>query len=98
MGGSSDVASGAYSNTLTMAAKGQKLIYFVSQVRYAALGIAVAKRLANRYKSPVDLKGMKIGVSAPGSSEKKTSRGSTPGCACKMSQHSSYAARNAGSL
>jgi NitT/TauT family transport system substrate-binding protein len=68
MGGSSDVASGAYSNTLTMAAKGQKLIYFVSQVRYAALGIAVAKRLANRYKSPVDLKGMKIGVSAPGSS------------------------------
>jgi NitT/TauT family transport system substrate-binding protein len=68
MGGSSDVASGAYSNTLTMAAKGQKLIYFATQVRYPALTIAVSRRVADRYKSPADLKGMKIGVSAPGSS------------------------------
>jgi sulfonate transport system substrate-binding protein len=68
MGGSSDVASGAYSNTLTMAAKGQKLVYFVTQVRYPALAIAISTRLADRYKSPADLKGMKIGVSAPGSS------------------------------
>jgi NitT/TauT family transport system substrate-binding protein len=68
MGGSSDVASGAYSNTLTMAAKGQRLKNFVVQVRYPALTIAVAKRVADRYKSPADLKGMKIGVSAPGSS------------------------------
>ena len=68
MGGSSDVASGAYSNTLTMAAKGQRLIYFVTGVRYPALAIGVAKRIADRYKSPADLKGMKIGVSAPGSS------------------------------
>ena len=68
MGGSSDVASGAYSNTLTMAAKGQKLKNFVVQVRYPALTIAVSKRVAERYKSPKDLKGMKIGVSAPGSS------------------------------
>jgi NitT/TauT family transport system substrate-binding protein len=68
MGGSSDVASGAYSNTLTMAAKGQKLKNFVVSVRYPALTIAVSKRVADRYKSPKDLKGMKIGVSAPGSS------------------------------
>src|SRR5215217_8246979 len=68
MGGSSDVASGAYSNTLTMAAKGQKLKNFVVQVRYPALTIAVSKRVAERYNSPKDLKGMKIGVSAPGSS------------------------------
>jgi NitT/TauT family transport system substrate-binding protein len=68
MGGSSDVASGAYSNTLTMAAKGQKLKNFVVQVRYPALTIAVSKRVADRYKSPADLRGMKIGVSAPGSS------------------------------
>ena len=68
MGGSSDVASGAYSNTLTMAAKGQKLKNFVVQVRYPALTIAVSKRAADRYNSPKDLKGMKIGVSAPGSS------------------------------
>src|ERR1043165_6537887 len=32
MGGSSDVASGAYSNTLTMAAKGQKLKNFAAMV------------------------------------------------------------------
>jgi NitT/TauT family transport system substrate-binding protein len=68
MGGSSDVASGAYSNTLNMAAKGQKLVYFVTQVRYPALAIGVSKKVGDRYKSPKDLKGMKIGVSAPGSS------------------------------
>jgi NitT/TauT family transport system substrate-binding protein len=51
-----------------MAAKGQKLKNFVVQVRYPALTIAVSKRVADRYKSPKDLKGMKIGVSAPGSS------------------------------
>ena len=68
MGGSSDVASGAYSNTLTMAAKHQRLVYFVSQVRYPALAIALSRRVADRYKTPADLKGMKIGVSAPGSS------------------------------
>src|SRR6476660_9217385 len=48
MGGSSDVASGAYSNTLTMAAKGQKLKNFVVSVRYTALTIAVSKRIADR--------------------------------------------------
>src|SRR5882757_4149342 len=68
MGGSSDVASGAYSNTLTMAAKGQKLKNFVVQVRYPALTIAVSKKVGDRYKTLKDLKGMKIGVSAPGSS------------------------------
>src|SRR3954471_24580897 len=68
MGGSSDVASGAYSNTLTMPAKGQRLKNFVVQVRYPALTIAVSKRVADKYKTPADLKGMKIGVSAPGSS------------------------------
>jgi NitT/TauT family transport system substrate-binding protein len=68
MGGSSEVASGAYSNTLTMAAKGQKLKNFVVQVRYPALTIAVSKKVGDRYKSLADLKGMRIGVSAPGSS------------------------------
>ncbi len=68
MGGSSDVASGAYSNTLTMAAKNQHLKNFVVQVLYPALTIAVSNRVAARYRSPADLGGMKIGVSAPGSS------------------------------
>lgn len=68
MGGSTDIVSGAYSNTLTMAAKGQRLINFVVQVRYPALTVAVGKHAADRYKTLADLKGMKIGVSAPGSS------------------------------
>src|SRR4029079_14709574 len=41
---------------------------FVVQVRYPALTIAVSKKVGDRYKSAADLKGMKIGVSAPGSS------------------------------
>src|ERR1044072_3109771 len=66
MGGSSDVASGAYSNPLTMAAKAQKLKNFVVQVRYPALTIAVSKKVGDRYKTPADPTGMKIGLSAPG--------------------------------
>ena len=38
-----------------------------------------------------------VGTSACGSSEKKSSRGSAPVCASRIAQHSSYAARNAGS-
>jgi NitT/TauT family transport system substrate-binding protein len=68
MGGSTDIVSGAYSNTLTMAAKGQRLVNFAVQVRYPALTVGVAKHASGRYKSLADLKGMKIGVSAPGSS------------------------------
>src|SRR5207244_6023331 len=49
-------------------AKGQKLKHLVVQVRYPALTIAVSKKVGDRYKSLTDLKGMKIGVSAPGSS------------------------------
>jgi NitT/TauT family transport system substrate-binding protein len=68
MGGSLDLVSGAYSNTLTMAAKGQKLVEFVEQIRCPGFAIEVSKRKMPTYKSPADLKGLNIGVSAPGSS------------------------------
>jgi NitT/TauT family transport system substrate-binding protein len=68
LGGTSDVVAGAYWLTFTMAAKGQKLQAFVNQVRYPALAVGVSRRLATTYTSPRDLKGLKIGVSAPGSS------------------------------
>lgn len=68
LGGSTDVVSGAYSNTLTMAAKGQKLIAFVAQVECPGWVLGVSKALAPKYKSLRDLEGTKIGVSAPGSS------------------------------
>lgn len=68
MGGSLDMVSGAYSNTLTMAAKGEKLVEFVEQIRCPGFAIEVSKRKMPTYKSAADLKGLNIGVSAPGSS------------------------------
>jgi NitT/TauT family transport system substrate-binding protein len=68
MGGSLDMVSGAYSNTLTMAAKNQKLVEFVEQIRCPGFVLAVSKRKAATYKGPADLKGWNVGVSAPGSS------------------------------
>jgi NitT/TauT family transport system substrate-binding protein len=68
LGGSTDVVSGAYSNTLTMAAKGQKLVAFVAQVDCPGWVLGVSKSYATKYKSLRDLEGAKIGVSAPGSS------------------------------
>jgi len=50
MGGSSDVASGAYSNTLTMARKARSSSTSSPVLRYPALTIAVSKRVADRYK------------------------------------------------
>ena len=41
---------------------------FVLMGRYPAISVGIAKAKAGAYKSPKDLKGMKIGVSAPGSS------------------------------
>jgi NitT/TauT family transport system substrate-binding protein len=68
VGGSVDVVSGAYSHTINMATKGQALKSFVVQVRYPALTLGVAKAKAASVKEIKDLKGMKVGVSAPGSS------------------------------
>lgn len=68
IGGSADVVSGGYDHVIHMNAKGQNLQAFVAQLATPALSMGVAKRHAARYKSPRDLKGMKIGVTAPGSS------------------------------
>ena len=68
LGGSLDMVSGAYSNTLTMAAKGQKLVEFVEQIRCPGFALAVSKRKMAGFKGPQDMKGWNIGVSSPGSS------------------------------
>ncbi len=68
MGGSLDMVSGAYSNTLTMAAKGQKLVEFVEQIRCPGFQVLVSRHSAASLTAPAGLKGMNIGVSAPGSS------------------------------
>ncbi len=68
IGGSADVVSGAYEHTINMQAKGQMLQCFVQQGRAPQIVIGISSAKAKTYKSPKDLKGLKIGVSAPGSS------------------------------
>ena len=40
----------------------------MAQGRYAGIVLGMSKERAAAYRSPADLKGMKIGVTAPGSS------------------------------
>ncbi len=68
VGGSADVVSGAYEHTLNMQPKGQYLQCFVQQGRAPQIAIGISSAKAKTYKSPRDLKGLKVGVSAPGSS------------------------------
>jgi len=68
MGGSADVVCGGFDHVVLMRAKGQKLKAFALQVATPALSLGIAARQAAAYRSPKDLRGMKIGVSAPGSS------------------------------
>jgi sulfonate transport system substrate-binding protein len=66
VGGSVDVVTGAYEHTIRMQAKGQDIKAVIELGRFP--GIVVGVRKEKSYKSAADLKGMKIGVSAPGSS------------------------------
>jgi len=68
LGGSVDVVSGAYEHTISQQAKGQNIEALILQGRYAGIVLGMGKAKAAQYKSPKDLKGMKIGVTAPGSS------------------------------
>jgi sulfonate transport system substrate-binding protein len=68
VGGSADVVSGAYEHTINMHAKGQPIVGIALQGRYNGIVVGISKAKAAQYKSPADLKGMKVGVTAPGSS------------------------------
>ncbi|MEO8164506.1 MAG: ABC transporter substrate-binding protein [Betaproteobacteria bacterium] len=68
MGGSADVVSGGFDHVMVMRARDQNLRAFVLQGATPAISLGVSKELAARYTSAKDLKGLKIGVSAPGSS------------------------------
>ena len=67
LGGSSDMVCGYYEHTIQLAAKNAHLTAFVLQAQNSGLALGVRKELANEIKTPADLKGRKIGVSAPGS-------------------------------
>ena len=68
MGGSADVVCGGFDHVVLMRARGQKLRGFTLMVATPALSLGVARERAQGYRSARDLKGLKIGVSAPGSS------------------------------
>jgi sulfonate transport system substrate-binding protein len=68
VGGSVDVVTGAYEHTIRMQAKGQDIRAVIELGRFPGIVLAVRKTLADKVKSPADFKGLKIGVTAPGSS------------------------------
>jgi NitT/TauT family transport system substrate-binding protein len=68
VGGSAEVVSGAYEHTISLQGKKQHFRAFVLQGRLPQIALGVSKAKAANFKSFKDLKGMKIGVSAPGSS------------------------------
>lgn len=68
VGGSADVVSGAFEHTINLQSKNQMFQAFVLQGRAPQIALGVSTRTMPNYKSVADLKGKKIGVSAPGSS------------------------------
>lgn len=68
VGGSADIVSGAFEHTLNMQLKGQPMRAFVLQGAAPQIVLGVNPKTMPNYKSVVDLKGKKIGVTAPGSS------------------------------
>ncbi|MBL0944848.1 MAG: ABC transporter substrate-binding protein [Hydrogenophaga sp.] len=68
VGGSADVVSGAFEHTVNMQFKGQPMRAFVLQGLAPQIVLGVNPKTMANYKSVADLKGKKIGVTAPGSS------------------------------
>lgn len=68
VGGSADVVSGAYEHTINLQSKNQIFQAFVLQGRAPQIAFGVSTKNMPHYKSVADLRGKKIGVSAPGSS------------------------------
>ena len=68
VGGSADVVSGAFEHTLLMQPKGIKLRAFALQGRAPQIVLGINPKTMPGYRTVADLKGRKIGVTAPGSS------------------------------
>jgi len=65
-GRGADVAEGAYEHTLRMQAKRRQPTCLVAYGRYPANVLVVRKSMADTIRTVADLKGKKIGISAPG--------------------------------
>jgi len=68
VGGSADVVSGSYEHTINMQSKKINFQAFVLAGASPQISIGIATAKAANYKGPKDLKGLRVGVSAPGSS------------------------------
>ncbi|TDP73035.1 ABC transporter substrate-binding protein [Roseateles toxinivorans] len=68
IGGSADVVSGAFEHTINMQVKGQRLRAFALQGRAPQIVLGVNPKTMPNFKTVADLKGKKLGVTAPGSS------------------------------
>ena len=68
VGGSADVCSGAFEHTINLQSKNQMFQAFVLQGRAPQIAFGVSTKNLPGYRSIADLRGKKIGVSAPGSS------------------------------
>lgn len=67
VGGSVDVVAGAYEHTIRMQVKKEPIEAVVEMGRLPGIVVAVKSDLKDKVKTAADLKGMKIGVTAPGS-------------------------------
>jgi len=68
VGGSADVVSGAFEHTINMQFKGQMMRAFVLQGAAPQIVLGINPKTMPNFKTVADLKGKKVGVSAPGSS------------------------------
>ncbi len=68
IGGSAEVVNGAFEHTVNMQAKGQRLKAVVLMGRAPQIVLGFNPKTMSGYQSLADLKGKKIGVTAPGSS------------------------------
>ena len=68
LGGSADVVTGFYDHAVHMAAEGQHIKAFVTLTRFPGAVLLTSVDGAKRFHSIRDLRGAKVGVTAPGSS------------------------------
>lgn len=68
LGGSADVVSGAYEHTINLQSRNQLFQAFVLQGRAPQIAVGVSTKTMPGYRGVAELRGRRIGVSAPGSS------------------------------
>jgi len=73
-GGGTDVVSGAFEHLINLQLQGQSLQSFVLLSRAPQVALGVSTRTMPGFRSPSELRGKRIGVSAPGSSSHMVAR------------------------